>query len=825
MFHCMMTHQSVDICAPAIPLLGIVCETCSHLSRSESFRIQLLLIFAPARLDMAEAIRGILAICTPDVSLETRVGMVSPVINSMIAEYEASVGAEGVQTFQQRLVDLLRESELSYQRWVDVDKVGVHPHNRESTGILPVDVHDLLLHIGGQGWSWEECSGAFGSEIPPTPMGEAWRAWNLELVRASDGLLAPIRPDILEVLTVRASHTTAAVRCVKLGCKGMHPIMCSTDGSVNYNKIMEWSPSLREPCEKGMKYTVLRWQILEACPRLMEMLSRTGNASHGSAREQTVLQACKRIHALSAARTTADGKPDWVSIIKLAAVGLPPGYEEKAKCFQQFVVKWSGGKQGQVLTELVAFERQLRVKRTIVPEDLKTLAGLNLSHAPRYVVAMVKAMLTAPTAFVHHGFAVLFSSSDYSSLESGGKNSQQVVDVQTLLSQAHDFILAYSTLPLCVNSKLLADCEVRCIMYVHGKRATTRQHFDSLPHIAAQLHSEVSAAMVKANGGQLPTWSILESMKPSVQPSGSSGQSLVREVDLRGSISDSDLLGAGFKMGSVVYQRKDDDIHHIIQSFDGQIVKLVLRSDEETTTEVKRSELLAAWVCKATETSQEFNCEDFATRSHFDFVVEAWKGRVRAALHQMFASSPDKGLKIVKTTKTVVVATKSFNEGELKLVPFTNSVSSMIDKDGKAPTAPSGVSLGSLFQHKGEHVRFFLKPALHLPDVTIKLNKDSTLPIAFWAAFTKQTPDPDAANSGWETRRVTIHVASELGSKASVEIDIPIIVNQKPINIGDEIVCLKRKDAPADPDVTEPPAKKGKKGKVAQGKSGKGKGK
>ena len=101
------------------------------------------------------------------------------------------------------------------------------------------------------------------------------------------------------------------------------------------------------------------------------------------------------------------------SIIKLTAVGLPPGYEEKAKCFQQFVMKWSGGKEGQVLIELVNFERQLWVKRTILPEDLKTLAALQLQHAPRYVVAMVKAMLTETTTFVNHGIAVFFFSSDY----------------------------------------------------------------------------------------------------------------------------------------------------------------------------------------------------------------------------------------------------------------------------------------------------------------------------------------------------------------------------------------------------------------------------
>ena len=50
-------------------------------------------------------------------------------------------------------------------------------------------------------------------EIPPTDEGKAWREFNATLAEGSDGLLAPVNKDELEVLTVRGSHTTASVRC------------------------------------------------------------------------------------------------------------------------------------------------------------------------------------------------------------------------------------------------------------------------------------------------------------------------------------------------------------------------------------------------------------------------------------------------------------------------------------------------------------------------------------------------------------------------------------------------------------------------------------
>ncbi len=157
-------------------------------------------------------------------------------------------------------------------------------------------MHALLADITRNGWRWANCASALASEIPPNPIGDEWRSLNRKLVASSDGLRPPLDAGLLEVVTVRGSHTTATVNLMHYGCMEMFET-CTVNGHVSKSKISEEQPSMSAPLD-GMNYTVLNWQITVACPRLMEALSRTGNASHGVDRVATTLQGCTRIHTL-----------------------------------------------------------------------------------------------------------------------------------------------------------------------------------------------------------------------------------------------------------------------------------------------------------------------------------------------------------------------------------------------------------------------------------------------------------------------------------------------------------------------------------------------
>ena len=128
----------------------------------------------------------------------------------MISEYEGHKCKDGVQNVQAWILGLMAVAALSSTRYFDSERVGVHPANREKAGLVPVDVHDLLQQITSKGWLWSACK-LLVSEIPPSDEGAFWWTENRRISHGSGGLLATLEVNLLEAVTTRGSHTTAAV--------------------------------------------------------------------------------------------------------------------------------------------------------------------------------------------------------------------------------------------------------------------------------------------------------------------------------------------------------------------------------------------------------------------------------------------------------------------------------------------------------------------------------------------------------------------------------------------------------------------------------------
>ena len=158
---------------------------------------------------------------------------------------------------------------------------------------------------------------------------------------------------------------------------------------------------------------MLRHELVEQCPSLMALLSQTGNASHGVHRKQTVVQGLKRVHDLVASKVRVKEDLDWSGIAKIAALGMGTNYTQKADAYCLFVQSWSGGANGQLISDIADFEQTLRTKREISLTDLRSLANVELAEAPRYIAAVVKAMLSAPPSAVSpEGESQIFSAAD-----------------------------------------------------------------------------------------------------------------------------------------------------------------------------------------------------------------------------------------------------------------------------------------------------------------------------------------------------------------------------------------------------------------------------
>ena len=251
------------------------------------------------------------------VTIQDRVARIAANLNNIIQEFN-EVGGIGAEAFSEEIVDVLKKAGLCKVVWLDVECIGVHPENRSESMLIPIDVHDLLWQIVVRGWVWKKCSiMAYG--IPTGLIGENWKAKNVELTVGADGLLAACNPSLLKVVTARGSHTCAAVRCMKYATRGVHPEICGADGCVSQSKIFELQPTMALPLESGVPVDVIDAEVATACPKLMEVLSRVGNA-HKVGRMQTSLQDCKRIHRLRCVHDSVKNE----RIIQMALIGKDP---------------------------------------------------------------------------------------------------------------------------------------------------------------------------------------------------------------------------------------------------------------------------------------------------------------------------------------------------------------------------------------------------------------------------------------------------------------------------------------------------------------------
>ena len=89
-------------------------------------------------------------------------------LNGTINAYENGTIREGVQAIQRKVLVAIKESGLSEHKNVYAGNAAVHPSNRDGSGLVPADVHDLMKIIAepyNGGWDDTQCAAALACEI------------------------------------------------------------------------------------------------------------------------------------------------------------------------------------------------------------------------------------------------------------------------------------------------------------------------------------------------------------------------------------------------------------------------------------------------------------------------------------------------------------------------------------------------------------------------------------------------------------------------------------------------------------------------------------
>ena len=108
-----------------------------------------------------------------EVPKKERIAAVAPIINALIEQFENQTLKDGVETFQEQLMERIRAAHLSEMEWIKCECICVHPDNREKSMLVPIDAHSLLLRVTIDGWAWTKCI-VVAARIPKGPVGDYW---------------------------------------------------------------------------------------------------------------------------------------------------------------------------------------------------------------------------------------------------------------------------------------------------------------------------------------------------------------------------------------------------------------------------------------------------------------------------------------------------------------------------------------------------------------------------------------------------------------------------------------------------------------------------
>ena len=205
---------------------------------------------------------------------------------------------------------------------------------------------------------------------------------------------------------------------------------------------------------------------------------------------------------------------------------------------------------------------------------------------------------------------------------------------------------------------------------------------------------------------------------------------------------------------------------------------------------------------------------------------------------QIFKSSGEANLKVMRKPEVTVKSLGDFKEGGLTIAPLSRNVTFIAKKGREDPEGPGGsVKVGKLIETRSADAKgnvelfAFIKKDLVFPDVISKADCARVVStphvVAYWAV--KQTHDQSKINCEKVIKNVTVKVL-----KATYDVPITVIKNIKVIHAGDELWVAKNIDE-QDEDDNEPAAKRprfcgkggrgnGKgRGKKGTGRKGKGK--
>ena len=758
---------------------------------------------------MATAVKGFAAIASfASTAAATAAAVLNDKVEKVVPEIKVIIEAcsrktSGItQPSVDKIVKMCLDNGVAVQRNVMPRNCGIHPENRARSGVDPVNAQNLTLKISNQGYSETKLENPMGFEKQlEGQLRDVQEKFCEQNFTESNGYLKTIPWRDIEYLPVTCSHACAAVNIVQGEGPGLHEELCNGEGNIDMKKVLELCPSWEQAMTKGIPCTVFKRELDVACPELAAFLSKAGNQSHDvhgkETKVQLMLALVQHYQALkrrSESATSAEPAPSWDRVVQ-DIVGMKPHFKECAAEAAEFASAWSMGDGYPTLIEVEQYSKQLRARRELETGQLALLANAKFSRAPRWAIACLKALLSAPDCKCSKkGEAKLFCSNDMRLMES--KHMPKILQATVMIDKAREWFGRSKEEQPALTASLIGKMEERLVFFVMGITVKTRVTYETMEAIGMELAKEV-----KDKGGDMTEcpWKLPKAKGDQIPK-----DTIILEYGSDGSMSASQLKNAfGMELGTTVArkpkvspkvqgdsaQAAPDLIYHI-GKIDGPTVTLVGVGENTSQATVTMGELVDLYHTKKFQPDIVVRAADIpAIDTYTDVVNESLKSSMRWYLLNAFRLYQSKAridLQI-KQDSSHIFASGDYKVGQMILVPFSKNLLVGIPAKVKNLWGAKAAEVKILGPMGVAYVVILHKQALGIipRDGTDPLTNSIVVP--YWLARAEQ--DKTIANMKFSSLTCTLSVVAG-GEEAPHRVSLPIMTNTKAVKGGDELVVF-----------------------------------
>jgi len=475
-------------------------------------------------------------------------------------------------SIRDEIFEKLKASALSYKARYHCAQVGVNPRNRSFSMIEPQELPKKLKKFKMGGWSWIECKGASCTERIPGKKGNKYEDENKLVAKKSNGQIAPVDTDSLRTFSITCGHTNQSLRCVhwrlpcddpELGCDGRYSAERFSDEPFHV------------ALETGMEWTVIKWQVEDAFPDLIDLLIEADNVPQAVARADNTIEKLLKIHHNAKTIADEDGNVDWEKVETMAERSTLDNQHE-IKEYVAFVKSSAGSLDDPtIIKEADAYSKILTKVRDIPAAVLGRFDGVDLGPAgsPLWRAACLKIQLSSEKA-TEHNVSKYFNPIDITNMSRGLRtivlNANEIMEKSRAILKKADIpesLMSASQLAE-VNGRL----DVRLV--AHVMKRPVLGTFASLSEIGSAWHADV-AMLIKGSNVSLPAcpWGKVRADEP-----GASGASRM----------DTLVSSSGLSLSHVVahFTNKGIVVGTLVKTTDSQVVWKVL-SIKKLTVELE----------------------------------------------------------------------------------------------------------------------------------------------------------------------------------------------------------------------------------------------